>query len=769
MKIVCLISSLVLTTLFSHVYSQGKVDARIYELDKYDYLLKTDATLAVNNNGSNIDIKYHRFNLTMNPDVSPATISGSVTTYFVTKVANVNTIKFDLYNNGMDGDSFRYHGSSYTLTEAVHHIVDTLTINLPVTIAAAGTLDSVTVFYHGTPPQSANSRGYKRTTISSSNILSTHSSGYFARQWWPCKHTLGDKIDSVDIVVTSPSAYVVAATGMVQNANPTTVSGNKTWFYKMRNPVAHYLIAIAVHPYTVYNSPPANISGTMVPIRNYLTSGTNTATVRGVCDAMKGAMEYFSSIYGDYPFKNERYGHVVYTFGGGMENQTSTFVGASAVSDASIMAHELAHQWFGDNVTCNSWGNIWVNEGFARYSEVLYAEHLAGNTSGGNTKRASYKTNAQSATGTVYRYDTEVVTEADHTGKIFNSAMVYDKASIVISMLRKLVGDANFFQALKNYQAIDSLRYGYSSTEDVKHHFEYISGMDLDSFFDDFIYKSGYPTYTVRYDPSATAPYKVAFTLTQAKSAGSTVNYYNTVLPLRFRNTTSGKDTMIYVADDPSNAGVVLQYTLSFPVNSVTIDPYSEAYTYGGTVVLSPVTLLPVSLKSFSAEKIENHGRIQWNCETGTRFSHFEIEKSTDGINYIKIDEQLPAEGITQYTTSDYKLRQGKNYYRLKMVEMDASFSYSQVAFIDFTGNLKMQFGPNPAATNFYIFLPGVEFFEYKIRLINQAGQVFLPNVVSTVTGKVELNVSDVPNGLYWLEMKHRSGTKKLERLLIKH
>jgi aminopeptidase N len=194
--------------------------------------------------------------------------------------------------------SLNYHGTTYSTVANIDHIVDTVVINLPAPIVTSGTLDSVTINYNGTPPQSGSSRGYKRSTTASYpaldfTMLSTHSSGYFARQWWPCKHVLGDKIDSVDIIVTAPSANLVVSNGLLQTPAPPIVGGNKTWWWKTRYKVAHYLIAIAVYPYVIYNSQqplmaqrfPLSVILQMVPIANGRTSWN------------ENVMEYFSTIY----------------------------------------------------------------------------------------------------------------------------------------------------------------------------------------------------------------------------------------------------------------------------------------------------------------------------------------------------------------------------------------------------------------------------------------------------------------------------------------
>jgi hypothetical protein len=749
--------------------AQKQVDAIDIEAGKYGFL-QEEAMLA-NDNGSNIDEKYVRFNLTMNPATSPAYISGSVTHYFTTKVANVQTIKYDLYNVGMNVTSLVYHGTTYTSTTRIDHIVDTVVINLPVAIPAVGTLDSVTIFYNGNPPQSTNSRGYKRnTTMDATANLSTHSSGYFARQWWPCKHVLGDKIDSVDIIVTAPSANLVAANGILKTTAPPIVGGNKTWWWKTTYPVAHYLIAIAVYPYTVYNSPAAVIGGTNVPIANYLTPSTNTATVRSALDHMKPVMEHFSTLFGEYPFKNEKYGHVAYTFGGGMENQTVSFIGTGSLSNRSLLAHELAHQWWGDMVTCATWGHIWVNEGFARYSEILYAEQF--NPANVVSTRNSYKNGAgvKSTTGTVYRYDTEVVVEADHTGKIFNSAMVYNKAAIVIHMLRRMVGDANFFLALRNYLSDPLLNHGYAATEDVRRHFEAVSGQDLTSFFDDFIYQSGWGIYTVNWGSrTSAAPYVTVINYSQAKSAGSIVSYYNTVLPVRLRNTTLARDTMVYIADDPALPGNDISFVTSFPVTSIEVDPFHEAYTYDPVVNAATITVLPIRLLAFTGQRKENNILLNWQVDELGGFSHFELQKSIDGQNFSSIANIGSHLGQKEYEYIDTELVPGNNYYRLKLVDEDGSVRYSQIVMVVVPGQGRIKVGPNPASSKLQIFNPGPALKDAYAVLVNTAGQKLFPSVLTADEFQIQLDVSLIPSGVYWLELNGRKGGKYVERIIIRH
>lgn len=740
---------------------------------------------ANNTNGDNIDVKFVRFNMMVDPTLASTNVmvlNGAVTTYFTTKVANVQKINFDFYRDNtttplrLIGDSIRYHGVKYNLT-AAKHSNDTLIVDLPAAIATIGTLDSVTVYYHGNPPQSSGSRGYKKNTTSSTDIISTHSSGFFARQWWPCKHNMTDKIDSVEFLITAPSAYKAVANGLLLNGpTPPTVGANKTWHWKSRYPVAHYLIAFAVHQYVIHNSPPAIVSGTSVPIINYLTTGVNTATVRNAVDAMGPVIEHFSTLFGDYPFKNEKYGHVVYTFGGGMENQTASYIGTGSISDRSILAHELAHQWFGDKVTTSKWNHNWVNEGFARYAEILYSEQFESATAA-VTKRASYKspTSTRSATETIYRYDVEVVNDAtDHTGKIFVSSMVYNKASIIVSMLRKLVGDVKFFQALKNYLNDPLISYGYATTEDVQRHFEAVSGKNLTAFFDDFIYKSGYPTYNVQWDYSPLNN-KVAIKLNQTKTSSGThalSGRFHTVLPIRLRKTTApARDTVIVVYDDGVASLSPMGFKVSFAVDAIEVDPYSESYSYFNTITAAPglAITLPSNLLSFDAYKKEEEVNVVWNSSNETGFSHYEVEHSADGLAFSKIGSvNAKNQAVNHYEFIHAYPASGHNYYRLKMTDIDGQYKYSMVLTVVMDFGNKVKVAPNPAHDIVRITLPYAANNNLALKLINLQGQVYEVTGTKANGNIIEMNVKNIPSGNYWLEFR-ANGNKIVERILVQH
>ena len=203
--------------------------------------------------GANIDVTYHRCNWTADPDDVTKTLTGRVTTYFKTTATNVSNISFDFNNTSFNNDSLQvlYHGTICNFSFPSSGNFDILNITLPATIAAVGTLDSVTIKYQGIPPaENGDALGYQRGNDGTNNYIYTLSESYEDKDWWPCKADMQDKIDSLDINVTVPNSFWVAANGLMTDS---TIKGNnRTFKFKHRYPIASYLVAIGIAKFSRY-------------------------------------------------------------------------------------------------------------------------------------------------------------------------------------------------------------------------------------------------------------------------------------------------------------------------------------------------------------------------------------------------------------------------------------------------------------------------------------------------------------------------------------
>jgi len=332
---------------------------KIARQEKSIYLKK--ATFAESDSYSNSDIVYQRMEWKIDPNV--LYIKGIVTSHFKSKIQNLDQIEFDLHSV-MQVDSVHHKGISVEYERIDSKIIIPLAQSIN-----EGQLDSVSVFYQGNPGNTGFGSFSKTIHDEVPNIW-TLSEPYGAMDWWPCKQSLVDKIDSVDILVTSPEEYRTASLGLLVAED---VKNNKrTMHWKHRYPVATYLVAISVTNYTDYSDTLFMEDGKLIEVLNYVYP-EDEQYARDKTPVTIDFLELFNNLIGEYPFAAEKYGHAQFGWGGGMEHQTMSFMYNFGFE---LVAHELAHQWFGDYITTGSWQDIWLNEGFATYLAGLSYENL---------------------------------------------------------------------------------------------------------------------------------------------------------------------------------------------------------------------------------------------------------------------------------------------------------------------------------------------------------------------------------------------------------
>ncbi len=207
------------------------------------------------------------------------------------------------------------------------------------------------------------------------NVVWSFSEPFSARDWLPIRQSLQYKIDSIYQEYTCPANNMVGSNGILEQVT-TNGNGTKTFHWKTRYPMAYYLIAFCVSDYMEYNiyAKPTQLQGDSILIQNFIYNDTNCLNhYKNDIDKSVELMELFCDKFGLYPFYQEKYGNCLTEKGGGMEHQTMSNMGRF---DFTLNAHEMAHQWFGDNITCATWNDLWINEGFASYAEIIATEFL---------------------------------------------------------------------------------------------------------------------------------------------------------------------------------------------------------------------------------------------------------------------------------------------------------------------------------------------------------------------------------------------------------
>ena len=501
----------------------------------------------LNQNQEKIDIKFYELNLDI--DFNSSRIHGSVTVNGVIGNIYPDFIELDLYDN-MTVDSILQNNIPILYL----HENDMLKIPISDITLDDENLFSLTIFYQGTPDH-CGAGGFKFDEHQNIGHVWTLSEAYCARSWWPCKDDPSDKADSVNIIISVPlePAYIVASNGLLSS---TTINNNKkTYFWKERYPITTYLVSLAIYPYTKwvdqYVSP---ISSDTMLIEHYVFPDRYEASYPNY-SLTKDMLSFFSELFGEYPFISEKYGHADFTWGGGMEHQTLSSMGSFS---QNLMVHELGHSWWGNLITCKTFNDIWLNEGFARYCQALWAEHMYG--------REAYfdfmNNHAYYGAGTIY------VENPSSNSQIFSAGLSYNKASWVLHMLRHKVGETMFFDILKSYASNDSLSYNAASTSDFQKVCEDISGLDFEQFFQQWIYGEKYPKYELSWWHEGNGIYNVKIDQVQS------YNFFSMPIDLKFSGSAGPMlvDTTIVIENN--NSSQLYEFSgFNFLVENVMLDP----------------------------------------------------------------------------------------------------------------------------------------------------------------------------------------------------
>lgn len=403
----------------------------------------------------------------------------------------IGSVFFNM-NRDLQADSVRFNGNPCVYA----HAGNLLKVTFPQGLVS-GTAVSLDIWYHG----ASHPAGFFAGITSLYNatwkipVTWTLSEPFGAGDWFPSKQVLSDKIDSMDMYITVPAGRLAGSNGRLV-ATDMLPDGRWRHHWKSRYPIDYYLISFTVADYQDYSlyGHPRGMQDSLL-IQNYLYNRPGYLDqVKDQVDVTPSLIEYFSELFGTYPFPSEKYGHCVAPIGGGMEHQTMTTLSGFGFS---LVAHELCHMWFGDLVTCKTWQDIWLNEGFASYGDYLAENHFQGNEVGSAWMTNAHEQAMLSPTGSIYVPADQLM----NPSRIFSSSLSYKKGASVLHMLRyELNNDTLFFSALRRYR--DSFAFNTATTADFEKVMETSTGNDLSWFFNQWIYGQGYPIFNISYDQS---------------------------------------------------------------------------------------------------------------------------------------------------------------------------------------------------------------------------------------------------------------------------
>jgi aminopeptidase N len=425
-------------------------------------------------------------------DVGESSITGSVTVGARALVDGLSEVVLDL------SDSLRVpfaESPTHGLTGYTHG-GDLLHLELASPVAAGDSF-AVAVHYSGVPPAVAGEVEGLPFTFSTHGsagegtlapMIYTISATNRAGAWWPCKDVLTDRA-TCDVSVTVAAGLVAVSNGRLAGVE-SIAGGRHVYHWTHHHPIATYLVSLAISNYvTLEDTATIDEGGTPVTVPLYWFVYPEDAAAAAVdFDRVSEALQFFSTVFGPYPFADEKYAVAAARYGAAMEHQTCTTLGSGYIRGDRkyewVFVHELAHQWFGDAVGLADWRDVWLNEGFATYAEALWAEHLRGK---------------QAYLDYVRGFDPLALGQPDFRGPVYDPAPLfgdtpYHKGGFILHMLRHEIGDTAFFAALRAYAEANA-QGAPVTTEDFVSVAEETSGRDLTAFFDQWLHQEGRPAY----------------------------------------------------------------------------------------------------------------------------------------------------------------------------------------------------------------------------------------------------------------------------------
>jgi aminopeptidase N len=513
--------------------------------------------------GTNVyDVRYVHLDLEL--ERSSNAVAGTVSTTAMA-LQPLNQYIVELHSNlSISNVSINGQGVPYQRNGNV------VTATLPNSVPQGQTF-MASITYAGTPPNGGFFNGLSNGSSPSwgNQVTWSLSQPYSARDWWPVKQSLTDKIDSCRIWISTSNQNKAGSNGLLESITPLSNNRHRyEWVH--RHPIDYYLLSVSVSTYVEYAITAYPVNSPPVYILNYIYDNPGTLpNFQADIDETVDMMEEFSELFGPYPFADEKYGHCMAPFSGGMEHQTMTTQG---FFNRDLTAHELGHQWFGDHVTCSYWREIWLNEGFASYSEYLFREQIQnGNALG--WMNATHTNVMSSPGGSVNVPDTTDVS------RMFSGRLTYDKGAAILHTMRSIINnDSLFFSGLRLY--LQTYGGSTASVPQFKALMENHSGLNFSDFFQEWYYGEGFPTFSIEYLHLNDTLW---LSVSQTTSVPTSVPFFHVPLELRVQRP-SGDTVVRMNLTQPTSTAIV---PCTGSLTGLVIDPNQWLINQDGSITMN--------------------------------------------------------------------------------------------------------------------------------------------------------------------------------------
>lgn len=690
----------------------------------------------------------------------PKSFTGSVVVTFKVDSA-LNSITLNATNTSIGIDGVSLSGTSFS------HSNNLLTINLDRTYAVGETTQVKINYHHNNVSDNA--------FYVNSGLVFTDCEPEGARKWFPCWDKPSDKA-TVELRAKTPATVKLGSNGRLADSTRNVDTIYYRWV--SRDPVATYLTVISAkvnYGLDIVNwINPSNPNDTL-PIRFYYNSGENLMSAKQRIIPMT---TYYTQIFGDHPFEKNGFATLNSQFPwGGMENQTLTSLCPGCWSEY-LMAHEFAHQWFGDMITCATWADIFLNEGFATFTEALWTESKSGYAAYKSDILSEASSYLSSNPGWAISNPNWAITTPS-TSTLFNYSVTYAKGACVLHLLRYVLGNTQFFTGLKAYAADPSLKYKSAVIADFKNAMAAASGQNLDWFFDQWIFQPNHPVYqNGYYFVQHGSNWEVGF---QAKQIQTNTVFFKMPIEIKISFTT-GADTTIRVMNDVNNQLFNFMFTRQ-PL-SVQFDPNNEIVLK--TASLQQIPPVPVELTSFTANADGNIVILKWSTASETNNKGFEIERRltqtlSKGESFNGWEKVGFVPGIgTSTHTKDYSYvdvvsKYGNYAYRLKQIDFNGEENYSQEVFVEAgirpNEFLLEQNYPNPFNPTTFIKFSLPKASKVNLSVYNSLGElvdVLAFGEYETGTYERVFNADNLASGIYIAVLKADNVLLKQKMVLMK-